>query len=191
LLVLFTADEEIGSPHGRSVVEESALGAEFVLVLEPPLADGGLKTARKGVGRFRLEVQGRSAHAGIEPEKGVSALVELAHQILRIEKFADMAAGTTLNVGLAAGGTASNVVPGEAVAEIDARAATRAEAERVESALRSLEPVLAGSRDRWEFGWARDRRAVGVTGTSRRRWGCRRWMAWAFPGRELMRNMSI
>ena len=106
-----------------------------MLVLEPPLADGSLKTARKGVGRFRLEVEGKAAHAGVAPQQGRSAIVELAHQILRMQDLQDLDAGTTLNVGVIQGGTTTNVVPAEASADIDVRATTLAEAERMERAL--------------------------------------------------------
>jgi glutamate carboxypeptidase len=142
---LWTSDEEIGSPTSRAIIEDEAKKACRVLVLEPALADGSLKTARKGVGLFTLEVTGKSAHAGVEPEKGASAIVELAHQILRIESLADPAAGTTLNIGTVAGGTTSNVVPGSATATIDVRARTAAEADRVTTALRALKPVMPGT----------------------------------------------
>jgi glutamate carboxypeptidase len=143
---LFTSDEEIGSPTSRALIEDLARQCAYVLVLEPPLADGSLKTARKGVGRFRLDVEGKSAHAGVAPQEGRSAIVELAHQIVRIQYLQDLDAGTTLNVGVIQGGTTTNVVPAQASADIDARVATLAEAGRVERALRSLEPITAGTR---------------------------------------------
>lgn len=146
LTVLFTSDEEIGSPTSRALIESLARESAHVLVLEPPLADGSLKTARKGVGRFSVSVEGKSAHAGIAPEQGASAIVELAHQILRIQGLNDPTAGTTLNVGLIEGGTTLNVVADRASAEIDVRAVTIAAAEAVERALRSLEPVTPGTR---------------------------------------------
>ena len=146
VVFLFTSDEEIGSPTSRRLIEDEARRSAFALVLEPPLAGDRLKTARKGVGRFTLEITGKAAHAGVEPEKGINALVELAHQIFAINAIADPAAGTTLNVGVARGGTTSNVVPAGATVEIDARASTRDEARRVEDALSSLRPVLPGAR---------------------------------------------
>ncbi len=112
----------------------------YVLVLEPPLADGSLKTARKGVGRFRLDVQGKAAHAGVAPQDGRSAIVELAHQVLRIQDMQDPTAGTTLNVGVIQGGTTANVVPAQASAEIDVRVTTLAEAERIARAFQALQP---------------------------------------------------
>jgi glutamate carboxypeptidase len=144
--LLWTSDEELGSPSSRGLIEETARRAAYVLVVEPPLAGGALKTARKGVGRFHLEVTGRAAHAGVEPEKGVSAVVELAHQVLALQALADPAAGTSVNVGVVQGGTTSNVVPASATAAIDVRAATLAEARRVEYAMAGLRPVLAGAR---------------------------------------------
>ena len=143
---LFTSDEEIGSPTSRGLIEDLAQQCAYALVLEPPLADGSLKTARKGVGRFRLDVEGKAAHAGVAPREGCSAIVELAHQVLRIQELQDLEVGTTLNVGVVRGGTTTNVVPAEASAEIDVRATSLAEADRIERALRSLEPITAGTR---------------------------------------------
>jgi glutamate carboxypeptidase len=141
---LFTSDEEIGSPTSRRLIEEVARECAYALVLEPPLADGSLKTARKGVGRFRVQVEGKAAHAGVAPQEGRNAIVELAHQVLRIHDIQDHEAGTTLNVGVIQGGTTSNAVPAQASADIDARVTTTAEARRVERALHSLSPVIPG-----------------------------------------------
>jgi len=146
LTVLFTSDEEIGSLTSRTLIEDLARQSEHVLVLEPPLDDGSLKTARKGVGSFSLTVEGKAAHAGIAPEQGASAIVELAHQILRIQALNDPSAGTTLNVGKIRGGTTSNVVADQASAEIDVRTVTIAAAEAVERALPALDPVTPGTR---------------------------------------------
>ena len=139
--VLITSDEEIGSPTSRHLIENVARQCAYALVLEPPLADGSLKTARKGVGRFHLEIQGKAAHSGVAPEDGRSAIVELAHQVFRIQDLQDPAAGTTLNVGVIRGGTTPNVVPANASAEIDVRVTSQAEAERIAQALQSLSPV--------------------------------------------------
>jgi glutamate carboxypeptidase len=155
VVVLWTSDEEIGSPESRVLIEDEARRAAFVLVLEPPLAGGWLKTARKGVGRFRLVVEGRPAHAGVEPEKGVSAVLELAHQVVRLHALNDPEAGTTVNVGVVHGGTRANVVAAEASATIDVRAATREEAHRVEAALRATTAVLPGARVFVEGGFNR------------------------------------
>lgn len=143
--VLFTSDEEIGSPHSRPIIEAMAKASAHVLVIEPPLSGGALKTSRKGVGAFTLEVSGKAAHAGVEPEKGISAVTELAHQIIRVNALAHPAAGTTVNVGVIEGGTTANVVPARAVARVDVRASTVAEAQRLEEAFRSLEPISPGA----------------------------------------------
>lgn len=139
VVLLVTADEEIGSPGGRHVVEASAEGASAVLVLEAS-ADGALKVARKGVGHYRLHVTGRAAHAGLEPEKGVNALVAAAHLALALEGIADPGAGTTVTPTLLTAGGAQNTVPASAVLGIDVRAATVAEQDRVDHALRHLCP---------------------------------------------------
>lgn len=140
LRMLITCDEEIGSDTSRELIVETARACEAVLVAEPPLPEGGAKTARKGVGTYRLAALGVAAHAGIEPEKGASAVVEIARQVLALGAIADPERGTTVTVGRVGGGSASNVVPERAWAEIDVRATEAAEAERVEAALRALEP---------------------------------------------------
>lgn len=139
VVLLVTADEEIGSPAGRALVEDCARGASAVLVLEAS-ADGALKVARKGVGNYWLIVTGRAAHAGLEPESGVNALVAAAHLLLALEDVADQAAGTTVTPTLAGAGSARNTVPASARVAIDVRATTVAEQERVDRALRSLRP---------------------------------------------------
>ncbi len=146
IVVLFTSDEEIGSPTSREPIETLAKTAESVLVIEPPLASGALKTARKGVGGFTVEIAGKSAHAGVEPEKGVNAILELSHQVVKIHEMASPRDGTTVSVGTISGGTTPNVVPASATARVDVRASTMAEARRVERAIRGLQPFLAGSK---------------------------------------------
>jgi glutamate carboxypeptidase len=143
LVVLFTSDEEIGSLRSRELIEDLARKCAFALVVEPPLQSGALKTSRKGTGIFNLTIEGRAAHAGVEPEKGRSAIVELAHQILAIEKIQRPELGTTLNVGVIQGGSAGNVVAAHATAMIDARISSMSEAARVEAELKGLKPVLA------------------------------------------------
>ncbi len=140
VVLLLTCDEESGSFSGRELVEREARGAECVLVLEPPAPGGRAKTARKGTGIFKLGVEGRAAHAGLEPEKGVSAVLEIARQIERVHSLARPEAGTTINVGTVRGGTHANVVPAEASAEIDVRFSTQEEARRIDEAIRGLSP---------------------------------------------------
>jgi glutamate carboxypeptidase len=143
---LATCDEETGSATSRPLIEELASGAAAALVPEPPLPGGGAKTRRKGVAGYRLEAGGRAAHAGLAPEDGVNAIVELAHQILALDGLADPSAGTTVSVTLVGGGSAGNVIPAEAWASVDVRFATLAEARRVDAAVRDLQPVLPGGR---------------------------------------------
>jgi glutamate carboxypeptidase len=145
LEVLFTSDEEVGSPTSRALIEQMANGAAVAYVLESPLPGGTLKTARKGTGDFLVRITGRAAHAGVEPQKGVSATGELAHQILALHALNDFPAGTTVNVGVVHGGTRPNVVAAEAAAYVDIRVETLAEAERLEAAIRGLQPHLPGA----------------------------------------------
>lgn len=152
VLVVATCDEETGSATSRALIEELAGGAHAVLVPEPPLPDGSAKTRRKGVSWYRITARGKASHAGLDPEGGVNAVVELAHQVLAITALADAPAGTSVSVDEVDGGTASNVIPAAAWAVVDVRFTTRAEAERVDAALRSLEPVLAGARLELEGG---------------------------------------
>ena len=144
--VLLTSDEEVGSNASRALIEKEAAGARAVFVLEPSLPGGVLKTARKGVGRFTLKAIGRAAHAGIDPTKGINAIEEISHQVLKLQKMSDVARGTTVTVGVVQGGTRSNVVPAEAAVEIDARVTSMDEAARIANSIRSLQPVLDGAR---------------------------------------------
>lgn len=152
ITLLCTSDEETGSRSSRALIERLAAQHEGVLCLEPALSDGALKTWRKGVGIFRLEAIGRAAHAGADPDDGVNAILEMAHQALRIQGLADRQQGTTLNVGVIQGGTRSNVVPESCRLRVDLRALTTEEAGRVEAALNGLQPVLPGARLRVEGG---------------------------------------
>ncbi len=143
--VLFTCDEEIGSRTSRPLVEREARGAAAALVIEPPITGGIVKTGRKGIGVFTIRAIGRAAHAGLDPSKGINAIVELAHQTLRLAALNDIEKGTTVSVGIFTGGTALNVVPAEAAAKVDVRFWTEADGERVVTAIRGLKPVLEGS----------------------------------------------
>lgn len=141
IIFLATSDEETGSHTSRELIEALAKEAALVLVLEPGLPDGALKTWRKGVGIYQVRVKGRAAHAGGAHEEGRNAIEEMAHQVLAIQKMTDYTKGTTLNVGVIAGGTVSNVVPEEAVAEVDFRVKLPEEAMRVESMIKGLRQV--------------------------------------------------
>lgn len=153
--VLITSDEEIGSVTSRSLIEDKARGSAYVLVMESPLPGGVLKTSRKGVGGYSLSITGRAAHAGVEPEKGLSAIQELAHQILYLHSLTDYSQGTTVNVGVAQAGTVSNVVAAQAQAEIDVRAWNQAEADRIHQAIMGMQPVMPGVQIAVDGGWNR------------------------------------
>jgi glutamate carboxypeptidase len=139
--LLMTCDEETGSHFSREIIEHEARTARAALVLEPPIPGGTIKTSRKGVGEFELIIHGKPAHAGNDPRAGVSAITEMAHQILAINKLVDYRRGTTLNVGVVRGGVLSNVIPAEARASIDMRFQTEAEGARVTEAMASLKPA--------------------------------------------------
>ena len=137
LVLLATGDEEVGSPTSRAVVEQAARGAGAALVLEPSV-DGALKTARKGVGNYDLRVTGRAAHAGLEPEKGVNALVGAAHLVLASAAGADPDRGTTVTPTMMTAGSSRNTVAAGATVAVDVRASTAQEQIRVDRYLRGL-----------------------------------------------------
>jgi glutamate carboxypeptidase len=133
------ADEEVGSATSRSLTESIARDCAAVLVLEPSLGPkGALKTARKGVGEYSVKVTGVSSHAGVDFQKGHSAIVEIARQIERIRRFTDLRRGTTVNPGVVRGGTRTNVVAAEAELQVDVRVARMAAAAGIEKKFRSL-----------------------------------------------------
>lgn len=136
--MLWTTDEEIGSATSRALIEETARASSAVLVLEPSLPGGAAKTSRKGVGEFELTVHGVSAHAGLDPGKGASAVHELAKQVLALEALQDPQRGITINVGVISGGSRTNVIADRASAMIDVRVPTMEDAARLEGAIRSL-----------------------------------------------------
>lgn len=143
---LINTDEEIGSFESRPVIERMAQVSARVLVLEPAAGpEGKLKTARKGVGDFEIVVRGRASHAGLEPEKGVSAILGMAHVVAALAELNDYPRGMSVSVGLISGGTRSNVVAAECRAIVDARAETVADAEYLEQAIRGLTPSLEGA----------------------------------------------
>lgn len=141
--LLFSADEEVGSLTSRALIEERAVACGAVLVLEPSADGGALKTGRKGCGTFKVTVSGRAAHAGLEPERGVNALIEAAHQVLAIADIGNPVVGTTVTPTVSRAGTADNVVPAEAVVRVDVRVESASEKDRVEEAMAALAPRLA------------------------------------------------
>jgi glutamate carboxypeptidase len=140
LQLVISCDEEIGSPSSRTLIEGLARDARAALVLEPCVPGGAMKVARKGTAWYRLTVHGHPAHAGIEPEKGASAVHELARLTMRLLELGDAKAGSTVNVGVVTGGTRGNVVAAEASATIDVRFWKIEEAERIDREVRALHP---------------------------------------------------
>ena len=146
--MLWTSDEEVGSSTSRTLIEERAQGlgkTGAVLVLEPSANGGALKIARKGTGTFDVRITGRASHAGLEPEKGINALLELAHQVQRISTFGNAELGTTVTPTVASAGTTDNTVPAEAHVLVDARVVVPEEKIRVEKLMSSLVPVVPGA----------------------------------------------
>ncbi len=146
LKVVLSCDEESGSTSSRRLIEAEAAGCAAVFVAEPCLPGGAAKTARKGFSIYELVVHGVAAHSGLEPEKGVSANAELAHQQLALAGLADPERGITVNVGVIRGGTRVNVVAAEARAEVDIRFRTLEQAEEIGRRMEALRPVLPGAR---------------------------------------------
>ena len=137
--ILLSCDEEIGSPTGRELVEREAKTAEFCLVCEPS-ANGKVKTGRKGTGMFTLKAHGIPAHAGLEPEKGASAILEIAKQVLNLHSLNESGRGTTVNVCTVSGGTTTNVIPEFAECSLDVRFTQISEAQRIEEELKNIRP---------------------------------------------------
>ncbi|MFR0357363.1 M20 family metallopeptidase [Streptomyces sediminimaris] len=144
--ILVTGDEELGSPSSRWLVEEEASACAAALVLEASADGGALKTARKGVSLYQVEAYGRAAHAGLEPERGVSTTVELAHQVLAVGALPDPERGTSVTPTVLTSGHTTNTVPGAGRFAVDVRVRDAAEQSRVDRAMRALRPVLPGAR---------------------------------------------
>lgn len=144
-VLLLTPLEEVGSEPYRELLEDEARHAHCVLVLEPPMPGGAAKTSRKGVGRIRMRIRGRAAHSGLAPEAGVSAICELAHQILALEQLNNIRPGVTINVGVVRGGLRPNVVADEAEAQIDVRFDSLVDGQEVMSKIFQQTPVLPGA----------------------------------------------
>jgi glutamate carboxypeptidase len=141
VVLQLNADEEVGSHTSRALTEAAAKRSDLVLVLEPGTGlEGKLKTARKGVGLYRIAVHGKASHAGVDFQAGASAIVELARQIERIAGFSDPKRGITVNPGVISGGTRSNVVAAEAGAEIDIRVVRLKDAALLDRKFHALRP---------------------------------------------------
>lgn len=144
-VVFINSDEEVGSPDSQKHVRRLAKQADRALILEPSLGPQGLiKTARKGVGRFEITVHGRAAHAGLDPQAGASAIVELSHVIQKLNALNDLERGITVNVGRIEGGTRPNVIAAEARAIVDARVVSMADGEELERQVRTIEASSPG-----------------------------------------------
>src|SRR5262249_22189417 len=143
--IFLSCDEESGSPTSRDLIEAEAAGCAAALVFEPSLPGGAAKTARKGIAGYQLTTRGIAPHAGVDPDKGASAIAELAHQIVLLHQLNDLPNGVSVNVGVINGGTYSNVIAAVAQAEIDVRFGTTAQGEAVMSRIRALRPVLANT----------------------------------------------
>ncbi|CAI6291148.1 hypothetical protein NRS6120_14355 [Bacillus subtilis] len=140
--LLLTTDEETGSQYSRSVIEDIAKKCEFVFVFEPSEEHlGALKTARKGVGIYKILIKGKAAHAGVNFRKGHSAAVEAAHQILYLSKLTDFKKGITVNVGQIKAGTSANTVPEEACLSVDVRFETMAEGKKIDHKIKDINSI--------------------------------------------------
>lgn len=146
IAMLWTSDEETGSATSRALIEAEARRSEAVLVLEPALSGGALKTSRKGIGQYQIAAHGVSAHAGVDPAKGVNAIREIAAQVLALDALRDLERGVSVNAGVIAGGTRPNVVPHHAAVTVDIRAGTLADADRLDHAMRGIAAITPGAR---------------------------------------------
>jgi glutamate carboxypeptidase len=153
--LLCTSDEETGSLTSRSLIESLAAESELVLCLEAGLADGAVKTRRKGIGAFVIETLGRAAHSGVSPEDGVNAILEMANQLHRLVGIQDLAPGTTVNPGTIEGGTRSNIVPDWCRLRLDVRIDSAEAATSVDEFLADLNPILDGAQVQVSGGWNR------------------------------------
>ncbi|MFP4228265.1 MAG: M20 family metallopeptidase [Salinivenus sp.] len=155
-VVFINSDEENGSPTSRRALRRLARCAHRAFVLEPALGlDGKLKTSRKGAGRFTIHIAGKSAHAGLDPESGSSAILELSHVVQQLHALNDPEAGVSVNVGTIDGGTRPNVIADAGRAQVDVRVRTQAQAEEVERTIRSLNTTTAGTSLKIEGGFGR------------------------------------
>jgi glutamate carboxypeptidase len=143
--ILFTSDEEIGSHTSEKLIEEVAGGASLAMIMEPALADGRLKSSRRGVGLFKVVAHGRASHAGGGHEQGVNAIQEMAHHVLRIQSFTDYPRGIATTVSDINGGIAKNVVPDRCEVFVDTRANKTVDADWLTGQIYSLKPVLPGA----------------------------------------------
>jgi glutamate carboxypeptidase len=153
--VLMTTDEEVGSVYSESIIKEVAQQCGLVLVMEPATPDEALKTWRKGVANFFIDVEGRASHAGNAPEKGINAVVELAYQTLKLQEMNDLRNGTSVSVTVVSGGIATNVIPDKAQAKVDVRTLKAEAYEEVSQKILNLQPYIPGAKLHIEMRHAR------------------------------------
>jgi glutamate carboxypeptidase len=144
--VLMTSDEEVGSIYSEPVIRETAAQCGLVLVMEPATKEEALKTWRKGVGTFTITVEGRPSHAGNAPEQGINAVVELAQQTLKLNDMNDLKNGTSVSVTVVHGGSATNVIPAKAVAEVDVRTLSARAWDEISEKILNLTPFIPGAK---------------------------------------------
>jgi len=144
--VLMTSDEEVGSIYSEHMIKETARQCGLVLVMEPATITEALKTSRKGVATFTVDIEGRASHAGNAPEKGINAIVELAHQTIILNGMNDLKNGTSVSVTMASGGTATNVIPAQAQLKVDVRTLSAVAHEQITEKIMGLEPVVPGAK---------------------------------------------
>ena len=146
IVFLLNSDEETQSRSSRDIIEAEARKSNYVFCLEPGGGDkGSIKTFRKGVGTFTLDITGKASHAGNDPEQGISAIQELANQVTKLHSLTDFAKGTTVNVGVVSGGSRPNVIAANATAQVDLRVSSQEEGERVTRAIHALKPTVPGA----------------------------------------------
>jgi len=168
-VILINSDEEIGTHDTHGTLRRLAALADRAFVLEPSLApDGRLKTARKGVAQYRVTVHGKAAHAGLNPEEGISAILEMSHLVQRLHALNDPASDVTVNVGTIAGGTRPNVVASVSTAYVDVRVPTGADGRRIDAALRGMRATREGVR--LEIEGTEGRPPMEYTAAGRRLW---------------------
>ncbi len=142
-IIIINSDEEIGSRESQHIIKRLAKISERALVLEPPLGyEGKLKTARKGLGRFTITVTGKAAHAGLDPEKGINAIVELSHQVQKLFAMNDFDKGITVNIGTIQGGISPNVVAPESTAVVDVRVLNKEDGELITEQIYGLQSTI-------------------------------------------------
>jgi glutamate carboxypeptidase len=145
VVLLCNGDEEIGSPGSRPLIEALAKESGLVVCMEPAIPGGAIKTFRKGGGSYVVHVQGRAAHAGADHEKGINAIEEMAHQVLALQALTDYETGTTVNVGVIQGGSATNVVPATSTIKVDVRITSREAGEKIHQEITGLQPHTSGA----------------------------------------------